>query len=130
MNDEIKDNFKNSSMSHVLAISGMHVAYVILGVQFILDKLINSRKLKNYITIGILGFFVIITGRSSIMHESLYYERNAFAEPKFLPKKQFLCYDFVYFSCFTFYKSIQYFCSAVCGFRSAERWELCYFTIF
>lgn len=62
LDDEIKENFKNSSMSHVLAISGMHVSYVMLGAQVVLDKLINSRKLKNYIILGMLGFFVIITG--------------------------------------------------------------------
>jgi len=64
LDEDIKENFQNSSMSHVLAISGMHVSYVILGAQYILDKFINSRKLKNYIIIGILTFFAIITGGS------------------------------------------------------------------
>ena len=39
---DIKDNFKNSSMSHVLAISGMHVSYVIIGVQVVLDKFVSE----------------------------------------------------------------------------------------
>ena len=44
LDDEIKENFKDSSMSHVLAISGMHVSYVIIGVQVVLDKFVNHRK--------------------------------------------------------------------------------------
>ena len=82
LDDEIKENFKNSSMSHVLAISGMHVSYVIIGVQIVLDKLINSRKLKNYVIILMLGFFVLITGgapscmRACIMSGMLLVSQN------------------------------------------------------
>ena len=76
-------------MSHVLAISGMHVSYVILGVQFVLDKLINRRKLKNYITIAILGFFMIITGgaascmRACIMSGMLLISQNFYRKNNF-----------------------------------------------
>lgn len=82
LDDEIKENFKNSSMSHVLAISGMHVSYVIIGVQVILDKFVNSKKLKNYLIIAMLGFFVIITGgapscmRACIMSGMLLISQN------------------------------------------------------
>ena len=89
LDDEIKNNFKDSSMSHVLAISGMHVSYVIIGVQAVLNKFVNSRKLKNYIIILILLFFVLITGcapscmRACIMSVMLlisqnFYRRNNF----------------------------------------------------
>lgn len=84
LDDEIKKNFKNSSLSHVLAISGMHVSYVIIGVQAVLDKFVNGRKFKNYVIIAVLVFFVIITGRSTIMYESLYYDWDATFEPEFL----------------------------------------------
>lgn len=89
LDDEIKENFKNSSMSHVLAISGMHVSYVILGVQLILDKLINSRKLKNYVILGILAFFVLITGaapscmRACIMSGMLLLSQNFYRKNNF-----------------------------------------------
>ncbi len=82
LDDEIKESFKQSSMSHVLAISGMHVSYVIFGVQVILDKFINSRKLKNYLILVILAFFVIITGgapsclRACIMSGMLFISQN------------------------------------------------------
>ena len=89
LDDEIKDNFKNSSMSHVLAISGMHVSYVIIGVQVVLDKFVNSRKLKNYIIILVLGFFVIITGcapscmRACIMSVMLLISQNFYRKNNF-----------------------------------------------
>lgn len=89
LDDEIKENFKNSSMSHVLAISGMHVSYIIIGVQIILDKLINSRKLKNYMIIAILGFFVLITGaapsciRACIMNGMLLLSQNFYRKNNF-----------------------------------------------
>ncbi len=89
LEDEIKDNFKHSSMSHVLAISGMHVSYVMIGVQLILDKVLNSRKLKNYMMIGILGFFVMITGmapsclRACIMSVMLLLSQNFYRKNNF-----------------------------------------------
>lgn len=89
LDDEIKENFKNSSMSHVLAISGMHVSYVIIGVQLILDKLINSRRLKNYVILCILAFFVLITGaapscmRACIMSGMLLLSQNFYRKNNF-----------------------------------------------
>lgn len=89
LDDEIKENFKNSSMSHVLAISGMHVSYVIIGVQLVLDKFINSRKLKNYLIIAMLGFFVLITGgapscmRACIMSGMLLISQNFYRKNNF-----------------------------------------------
>jgi len=89
LDDEIKENFKNSSMSHVLAISGMHVSYVIIGVQAVLDKMINSKKLKNYLIILILAFFVIITGgaascmRACIMSGMLLISQNFYRKNNF-----------------------------------------------
>ncbi len=82
LDDEIKENFKNSSMSHVLAISGMHVSYVIIGVQVILDKFVNGKKLKNYLIIAMLAFFALITGgapscmRACIMSGMLLMSQN------------------------------------------------------
>lgn len=89
LEDDIKENFKNSSMSHVLAISGMHVSYVMIGVQLILDKIMNRRKLKNYIMIGILGFFVVITGmapsclRACIMSMMMLLSQNFYRKNNF-----------------------------------------------
>lgn len=89
LDDEIKENFKNSSMSHVLAISGMHVSYVMIGMQLVLDKLVNGRKLKNYLILCMLAFFVLITGgapscmRACIMSGMLLISQNFYRKNNF-----------------------------------------------
>lgn len=89
LEEEIKENFRNSSMSHVLAISGMHVSYVIVGMQLILDKCIHHRKLKNYVILLILIFFVLITGaapscmRACIMSGMLLISQNVYRKNNF-----------------------------------------------
>ncbi len=65
LSDNIKENFRDSSISHILAISGLHVSYVVIGLKFILDKIINSKKIKNILIIMFLFFFAFFTGFSS-----------------------------------------------------------------
>ena len=62
---EIQEDFKNSSLSHVLAISGMHVSYVMLGITFAISKIKFSKKVSKIITILILLFFIILTGKTA-----------------------------------------------------------------
>ena len=62
--DEIKENFQISNISHVLAISGMHVGYIILGIQMLFQKLFGKRKIK-IITIFFLICYSFITGFSA-----------------------------------------------------------------
>ncbi len=52
-------NFKLSNMSHILAVSGMHVSYIIIGVSFILKKL--PRREMQIISIIFLIFFTALT---------------------------------------------------------------------
>ena len=89
ISDEITENFKNSSLSHILAISGMHVVYITTAVQWILDKLIDSKKAKNVLIILFLVFFAMFTGgslscmRACIMMSMIlisqnFYRRNDF----------------------------------------------------
>ena len=62
LDNNLKEQFKISSLYHILAVSGTHVSYLILGVAFILEKTkINKRKSK-IITIVIIIFFMILTG--------------------------------------------------------------------
>lgn len=64
LENEIKENFQNSSISHLLAVSGMHVSYVILGISMILSKLKFSRKTNKICTILFLIFFIFLTGET------------------------------------------------------------------
>ena len=65
IDDNIKENFNDSNISHILAISGIHVSYIIFGIDIILKKLIYSKRSKDIIKICILVFFAVITGLSA-----------------------------------------------------------------
>ena len=86
---EIETNFKNSSLSHVIAISGTHVVYIMIAIKWILDKTIKSKKFKNIILIIFLVIFAIFTGGSAscvracimmsiILISEILYRRNDF----------------------------------------------------
>lgn len=62
---EIQEDFRNSSLSHVLAISGMHVSYIMLGITFVINKMKFNKKVSKIITIFILLFFIILTGKTA-----------------------------------------------------------------
>ncbi len=67
ISDETREQYRMSSISHILAISGMHIHYIIIGIQLLLKKIIGKRKAK-VITIIILIMYIFITGFSpSIM---------------------------------------------------------------
>lgn len=57
--DEIIENFKTSNLSHMLAVSGAHTSYIILGIGYMLSKL--PKKYAGIITILVLGIFLFIT---------------------------------------------------------------------
>ena len=71
LDDEIITDFKNSSLTHMLAVSGAHISYVILGLSLLLKK--TSSRLKKIFIICFLIFFVGVTNftpsvqRASIM---------------------------------------------------------------
>ena len=64
ISDEAKNSFQKSNLTHVLAISGMHVVYIINVMDFILNKIIVSKRIKNYLEIIFIIFFIIFTGSS------------------------------------------------------------------
>ena len=59
ISEEIIENFKTSNLSHMLAVSGAHTSYIILGIGYILSKL--PKKYAGIITILVLGIFLFIT---------------------------------------------------------------------
>lgn len=65
LEDTVKEEFQISSLAHILAISGMHVSYVMLGVNFFFLKVPISKKIKQGITIIFLVIFLIATGETT-----------------------------------------------------------------
>lgn len=61
--EEVKENFQVSNISHVLAISGMHISYIVIGIAFVGGRLLGKRKTQ-IATIAILILYSFITGFS------------------------------------------------------------------
>lgn len=64
INDDLKEDFKTSNLYHILAVSGTHISYLIIGATFILEKSKINKKISRILTILILIFFMILTGLS------------------------------------------------------------------
>lgn len=62
LSEDIEENFKDSNLSHMLAVSGSHVTYIVLGLTYILDKIKIQKRKITIITITFLIFFMFITG--------------------------------------------------------------------
>ena len=54
LDEQIKENFKNCNLLHILSISGMHIAYIIIFTNFVFIKILGKRIGK------IITFFIII----------------------------------------------------------------------
>ena len=84
-----KEDFQNSSLSHILAISGMHVVYVTMGMKWILDLLTPRQRFKNGFMIFFLIFFAIFTGsspsclRACIMCSIVFFSKLVYRQPNF-----------------------------------------------
>lgn len=62
---EVKDSFRKSGASHILALSGMHlgIIYLLLGrVLGILGNTIVSRRIRSLTIIAAAGFYTLMTG--------------------------------------------------------------------
>ena len=68
---EVYEKFQVSNMAHILAVSGMHISYIILGMQLVLKRNIGKRKTKFFIIL-VLIIYMMITGFSpSIVRASV-----------------------------------------------------------
>lgn len=61
ISDEIQNDFKTSGLAHLLAVSGLHVNYVVLAIVFLLNKIRVNKRLASTLTIILLIFFMYIT---------------------------------------------------------------------
>ena len=63
INEDIQEGFSESNILHILAVSGMHVGYLILFCTFIFEKIIGKRN-SNLLCILILIFYIKLVGYS------------------------------------------------------------------
>lgn len=61
ISEDIIENFKESNLSHLLAVSGAHTGYIILGVTFLLNKSRFSKRWIYVVTIFSLILYMFIT---------------------------------------------------------------------
>ena len=60
LSEEVEKNFKDSNLTHMLAVSGSHITYIILGITTLLSK--TDKRFSKIITILVLIFFMLLTG--------------------------------------------------------------------
>lgn len=60
ISDETESNFKKSNLTHMLAVSGSHITYIIVAMASMLSK--TGKKFTKITTIIFLIFFTAITG--------------------------------------------------------------------
>lgn len=72
LSEDIQESFRKSSLSHLLAVSGAHITYIILGLSYLLRKLSITKNTRNLLTTLFLIFFMYITGfTSSVVRASI-----------------------------------------------------------
>ncbi|MDP4182764.1 MAG: DNA internalization-related competence protein ComEC/Rec2 [Bacillota bacterium] len=64
MNDETTGAFSDAGLSHLMAVSGMNVAFIVFPLMFVFKRLKLSQKVSNIAIIGVLIIFIFITGFS------------------------------------------------------------------
>ncbi|MBQ9314162.1 MAG: DNA internalization-related competence protein ComEC/Rec2 [Clostridia bacterium] len=64
ISEDILESFKNTGITHLIAVSGSNVMYVLTCVQFIFQKICGKRK-TYFISIIFLIIFMLISGASS-----------------------------------------------------------------
>ena len=64
ISDELKTDFQKSSLAHILAVSGAHVSYIILGLTYLISINKMPKKSGYIFIIGVLIVFIFITNFS------------------------------------------------------------------
>lgn len=72
IDEETVNNFKNSSLAHILAVSGQHVTYIVLAVSYALNMSKVGKRAGNIISICILLLFMGITGYTSSVFRAVF----------------------------------------------------------
>lgn len=62
ISEDIQQDFKNSNLSHILAISGAHVSYILLAITTLIDYLKLHKRYSKLFIIAFLIFFMALVG--------------------------------------------------------------------
>ena len=64
LEEELKAKFQIANISHVLAVSGMHIIYIVIGIEVFFKKWLGKRNVKYVIIFGLV-FYMALTGYTS-----------------------------------------------------------------
>ncbi len=65
LSEEIEDLYRKNGISHILAISGLHISMLCMGLFGLLRKLTVSPRVSSAVAIAFLCFYVLFTGAST-----------------------------------------------------------------
>lgn len=72
ISEELREDFSNSSLSHILAVSGMHVSYVIMGLTMFFSIIKISKKVTKIFQILLLLLFWSLTGFTATVTRAVF----------------------------------------------------------
>ena len=61
ISEEVENNFKISGITHLLAVSGSNISYIIIFTKFLFNKILG-KKIANYVVIVILVIYMLVVG--------------------------------------------------------------------
>jgi len=68
LSDNVQEVFSDAGLTHIMAVSGANIAFIMMPLLFVFKKLRLRQIVSNIIVIGILVFFVFVTGfEASVM---------------------------------------------------------------
>ncbi|HEX2946386.1 MAG TPA: DNA internalization-related competence protein ComEC/Rec2 [Clostridia bacterium] len=87
LSEEVQEAFSNAGLTHIMAVSGANVAFLILPLTFLLKLLHIKKKAANIMIIAFLAMFVFVTGfepsvlRAVLMADVLLVSAVLYREP-------------------------------------------------
>lgn len=85
ISDEINDSFRQSNLSHMLAISGAHVSYILLGINTFFQKLkLHKRWSKIFVILFLIFFMALVDFTPSVTRACIMCILTLLAEIAFL----------------------------------------------
>ena len=71
IDEKTKENFNNANLSHILAVSGTHMTYIMIGLAILLNKIIGKRKTFVISIIAIIFYYLLIGFSASVARASI-----------------------------------------------------------
>ena len=68
--ENMQENFRDSNLSHILAVSGANVSYIIVSITYIFNKMYLRKRLSKIISIILLILFMLLTGCTSSVNRA------------------------------------------------------------